>query len=64
MKHTGARYPNLPAGGDSPGTGRTNGGVATRVMIIGFSAISLTLTAGWYLVLFQVASCAMGRGHP
>jgi hypothetical protein len=44
--------------------GRTIGGVTTRLLIIGFGTISLTLTAGWYVVLFRVASWAMGRGHP
>jgi hypothetical protein len=64
MKHTGALCPNLPAGGNSTQGRRTNGGVTTRLLMIGFGTLSLTLTAGWYLVLFQVVRWAIGRGHP
>jgi hypothetical protein len=49
---------------NSTEAGRTNGGVTTRLVMIGFGTLSLTLTAGWYLVLFQVARWAIGRWHP
>ena len=64
MKHAGALYPNSPAGGNNTEAGRTIDVVTSRLLIIGFGAISLALTTGWYLVLFQLASWAMGRGHP